>query len=104
MTSRSAPGPRRSKNASTTGETVRDASPHLMAAAAAFAFPPQRLWPQPSLELFNTPTLAVFSVCGCADVYFSGGGCLQTLAYLLEGPPEWSRLERLEYLFGGRDR
>lgn len=71
---------------------------------AAFAFSAQRLALQISLELFNTSTLAAFSVCGCADVYFSGGVCLQTQAYLLEGSPEWSRLERLEYLLGGHNR
>lgn len=103
MTSRSAPGPQRSKNASTTGETFQDASSHPMP-VTAFAFFSQRLSLQISLELFKTSTLAVFSVCGCADVYFSGGVCLQTQAYLLEGSPEWSRLERLEYLFGRHNR
>lgn len=71
-------------------QEFQDASSHPVA-VATFAFCAQRLSLQISLELFNTPTLAVFSVCGCADVYFSGGLCLQTQAYLLEGSPEWTQ-------------
>lgn len=93
-TSRSAPGPRRSKSASTTGETLRDASSQLViyffclhrAAFIAVAF---------RVEVFkHTDSGCVSASVGVWPVYFSGRGCFQMQAYLLQAPPEGSRLER----------
>lgn len=100
MTSRSAPGPQRSKNVPTTGETFQGASFNSRA-SRRFCLHRAAFIASDFAGTISRTVSGGLTVRGRAAVYFSGGVCLQTRACLLEGSPEWSRLERLEYLLGG---